>query len=115
MVETELNPTSGTGATFCPIISVDDHVLEPPHLFSRHAPARLRGGLPYVEYAADGTPFWVIEDERVGITITNGAVGRPRREWAGEGLHRYEDFREGVWNSTARLADMDLAGVWAQV
>lgn len=115
MVETTLTPVSEVGATFCPIISVDDHVLEPPHMFSRRVPVGMQGRVPYVEVSADGTPYWVIEDARVGITITNGAVGRPRHEWAGDRLHRYEEFREGVWNSTARLADMDLTGVWAQV
>jgi len=100
---------------FCPVISVDDHVLEPSDMFSSRVPKRFADRMPLLEEGDDGFPYWVIDDRRIGITITNGAVGRPRHEWAGDSLHRYEEFREGVWNSTKRLVDMDLAGIWAQV
>jgi predicted TIM-barrel fold metal-dependent hydrolase len=100
---------------FCPIISVDDHFLEPPDIFISRVPRTIKDRVPSVGDGEDGLPYWVIEGDRVGITITNGASGRPRHEWAGERLHRYEEFREGVYDSTKRLDDMDLCGVWAEL
>ena len=41
---------------WCPIISVDDHALEPLSLFDDFGPASLRDVLPRVEVDDDGYP-----------------------------------------------------------
>jgi predicted TIM-barrel fold metal-dependent hydrolase len=100
-------------ALWCPIISVDDHAIEPIDLFVDRVPAALRDDVPFVE-DEDGFPIWVIGDERVPITTVNGASGCPMAEWV-EVPRRIEQFRTGVWDPAARVRDMDLNGVYASL
>jgi predicted TIM-barrel fold metal-dependent hydrolase len=99
---------------FCPIISVDDHVLEPPDLFDGRVAARYKNAMPRIETDDEGVPYWSIDDVWYPITVANGAVGRPVVEWT-VAPQKYDEFRIGVWDSGARLADMDLCGVWASL
>lgn len=99
---------------FCPIISADDHAMEPPTLFEGRLPAALQDRAPYVEVADDGLPWWVVEGKRLPIIMTNAAAGRERSEWATNGV-AYEDMWPGVADSRARLDDMDLTGTWASL
>ena len=100
---------------FCPIISVDDHVLEPPSVFEGRLPSALQEKAPRVEFDDEGVPWWVIEAKRLPIILTNGAAGRVQSEWKGAARCRYEEFRTGVCDGKERLADMDLVGVWASL
>ncbi len=95
------------------IVSVDDHVVEPLDLFDR-APGKLRDGLPTVWRDDDGIPYWVVDGQKLGITVPNGAAGRPMSEW-NSAAQKLEDFRLGVHDARARLADMDTCGVWASL
>jgi predicted TIM-barrel fold metal-dependent hydrolase len=97
---------------FCPIISVDDHAMEPPNLFQDRLPASLRDRGPRVETTDDGLPWWIVDDARLPIIMTNAAAGRPKSEWGTVGV-AYEDMWPGVYDSRARLADLDAAGTWA--
>lgn len=97
---------------WCPIISVDDHALEPPDLFVGRVPARLEERAPFVEENEEGVPYWRIGDTRQAITMTNGSVGRPQSEWT-HAPTRYDEVRLGVWDPRARLTDMDLDGIYA--
>ncbi len=99
---------------FCPIISVDDHALEPATLFDGRLPAQLRDRAPYVEQAADGGSWWVIDGRRVPILMANGSAGRPMAEW-GNIACNYSEFRPQVYDSALRLTDMDATGVWASL
>ncbi|MFR9804114.1 amidohydrolase family protein [Pseudonocardia sp. RS010] len=99
---------------FCPIISVDDHALEPPNLFEGRVPQRFAASVPTCQVQDDGAPWWNIDGSLVPIVMSNGASGRPMSEWALTAC-RYDEFRRGVWDSAARLNDMDLTGVWAQL
>lgn len=115
---TSLLPDPDPEELWCPIISVDDHVLEPVDLFSQRVASALVDKMPSFEVSDDGVPYWQIEGVRAFYTTADGAAGRPKSEWgqAGSGApQRHEDFRAGVTNSRARLFDMDLTGVWAQV
>ena len=60
---------------FCPIVSVDDHVLEPPHTFEGRMPARYPADGPRVETDDEGVPWWILEDKRMPILFANGAAG----------------------------------------
>jgi len=95
-------------------VSVDDHIIEPPHLWQSRLPARLRERGPRVVELDDGTEAWCYEDEIVqtarGSTRTlPGFVDEPRS------IARFSEMRRGCYEPHARLADMDLDGVWAQV
>jgi predicted TIM-barrel fold metal-dependent hydrolase len=100
---------------FCPIVSVDDHALEPPTTFVDRVPAALRDRAPRVEIGEDGLPRWVVEHHRLPILFANGAAGRVVEEWRGAAFCTYDDFRASVSDPVARLADMDQAGIWASL
>jgi predicted TIM-barrel fold metal-dependent hydrolase len=99
---------------FAPVISADDHVLEPYDLFTTRVPRAMRGVVPHVQLDGDGVPWWIIDNARVQNFVLNGAVGRPMAEWD-LAPQRYEEFRPGVIDVGARLKDMDLDGVWGSV
>jgi predicted TIM-barrel fold metal-dependent hydrolase len=98
---------------WCPIISADDHVLEPPTLFTDRLPASMADAAPRIE-EIDGRPHWLVEGELIHITGSNGAVGRPLTELMQPAL-RFDEMRPGVLNVQDRLRDMDLNGMWASL
>jgi predicted TIM-barrel fold metal-dependent hydrolase len=100
---------------FAPIVSVDDHVLEPPSLFEGRLPRRLAERAPHVELDDEGVPWWIVEHKRMPILFANGAAGRVLEEWKGASRCKYEEFRPSVHDPVARLADMDVAGIWASL
>lgn len=103
-----------TESLFCPIVSVDDHALEPGNLFTQRVPSKFRDSAPFLREEADGAPWWHIDGDRVPILLVNGASGRPMNEWTVTAA-RFEEFRRSVWDPKARLADMDQGGVWSSL
>jgi predicted TIM-barrel fold metal-dependent hydrolase len=99
---------------FSPVISSDDHVLEPFDLFISRVARRYRAGAPTVELDDEGVPWWIIGDVRQQVFVLNGAVGRPMSEWD-LAPQRYDEFRSGVVDVAERVKDMDLDGVWGSV
>jgi predicted TIM-barrel fold metal-dependent hydrolase len=95
-----------------PIISVDDHLIEPPDLFEGRLPAALADRAPRVVEQKDGTQAWLYEDALYPNVGLNAVVGRPREDWSMEPA-RFEEMRPGCFDITARVADMDLGGIWA--
>ena len=97
---------------WCPVISVDDHVLEARSLFD-NVPKKYADAVPrYLE--VEGFPAWQIGDRVHFFTGTDGTSGRPTAEWNVTGM-RWEEYRPGTYDAAARLRDMDLNGVWASL
>ena len=95
-----------------PIISVDDHLIEPPDLFEGRMPAALAGSAPRVVELEGGREAWELEGSLYPNGGLNAVAGRPREDWSMEPA-RFEDMRPGCYDIDARVADMDLAGIWA--
>jgi len=110
--------------TIPPIVSVDDHVIEPPDLWERWLPSKYREVGPKVvrspyevipgygglfRTASDGpeTDFWVYEGEAVAINTGFAASGLDA-EHIDERPVAYRDMRPGFYRPADRLADMDL-------
>src|SRR4029077_19770472 len=89
------------------IISVDDHLVEPAHLFEGRVPAALADRAPRVETDDDGTEAWSFDGHRHPQIGLNAVVGRPKEEWWMEPAN-FDDMRRGCWDPAARLDDMDL-------
>ena len=92
-----------------PIISVDDHVIEPPDAFTGRLPARFAAVGPRVE--RDGAvDYWVFGDERVPLLGVEGI-----QSWEpGKGHFgpiTFDQFRPGVWKIEDRVKDMEANGV----
>ncbi len=97
-----------------PVISVDDHLIEPPDLFDGRMPAALADRAPRIHEADDGHQFWRFEDNEYPNVGLNAVAGRPRGEWSMEPA-RFDEMRPGCFDIDARVADMDVAGIWASL
>ncbi len=115
------------------IVSVDDHVIEPPHVWQRYLPERHRAEGPRVERSGvarmgnvggvysweedpQATPcdFWVFAGSRYPMTRVMAAAGLPREDVTVSPV-TFEEMRPGCYDPTARLADMDRAGIEASL
>ena len=95
-------------------VSVDDHIIEPPTLWQDRLPSRYRDIGPRVVEVEDGTERWVFEDT---VVRTNRGNSRTLPGFDDDPLSvaRFSEMRPGCYDPKARLADMDLDGVWAQL
>jgi predicted TIM-barrel fold metal-dependent hydrolase len=116
-----------------PIVDMDAHVVEPADLWSSRLPAKYRDVGPRVEYLPGGNPilvgggyleepgtegppvaWWFYEDHKYSVKRLIAAAGYPADEITTQGV-TFDDMRPGCWQPTARLADMDVNGVQAQL
>ena len=101
------------------IISVDDHVVEPPDLWTSRLPRQfVESGPRVVREKFDGggnnlatayggwADVWYYDDVRAPMMVLMAAVGfdDSRRDF---GVTTYDEIRPGGWMQTERLADMD--------
>jgi predicted TIM-barrel fold metal-dependent hydrolase len=94
------------------IISVDDHLIEPAHLFEGRVPKDLAVRAPRVVTLDDGRETWVYEESFYPQVGLNAVAGRPKAEWSMEPA-RFDEMRAGCYDVEARVHDMDLDGVYA--
>ena len=94
------------------VISVDDHVVEPPHLFEGRLPAALQDRAPRVVETPRGHEVWEFEGEHFTQVGMNAVAGR-RPETVTVEPFRFDQMRPGCYDIDARVADMDLNGVYA--
>ncbi len=102
------------GSIDYPIIDADAHVNEPPDLWVKRVPERWRQRAPRVE-RTDRGDAWVFDDGKlqmhVGLTTV---AGKSVLDYSNAGV-TYEQMRPGSWDTKARLADLDIDGIWGQV
>jgi predicted TIM-barrel fold metal-dependent hydrolase len=97
------------------VISVDDHLVEPPWLFEGRLPARFADRAPRVVEEERGEQRWHFDDREFPQLGLNAMVGRVDRDDFTQEPARFSDMRRGAWDIEHRIRDMDLAGVWASV
>ena len=94
------------------MISVDDHVVEPPHTFEGRLPKHLQDRAPRVA-DRDGLQIWEFEDQKftqVGMNAIAGRKPTQKKE-----PFRFDQMRPSCYDVDARVRDMDINGVWAAV
>jgi predicted TIM-barrel fold metal-dependent hydrolase len=96
------------------VISVDDHLVEPPDMFEGRLPARLADRAPRVVETDRGHQVWEFDGQQYTQVGMNAVAGR-RPEHVTLEPTRFEDMRRGCWDIDARIRDMDLNGVWASL
>jgi predicted TIM-barrel fold metal-dependent hydrolase len=96
------------------VISVDDHLVEPPDMFEGRLPARLADRAPRVVETDRGHQVWEFDGQQYTQVGMNAVAGR-RRDRVTLEPTRFEDMRRGCWDIHARIHDMDLNGVWASL
>jgi predicted TIM-barrel fold metal-dependent hydrolase len=97
-----------------PVVDADAHVNEPPDLWQESVPERWRARAPRVIECDDGD-CWCFEDgawlRPLGL---NATAGLSVAQFRADGT-RYADMRPGAFEPKARLADLDVDGIHAQV
>jgi hypothetical protein len=106
-----LNPNCDLGCS--PIVSVDDHLVEPPETFEGRMPKKFEDAGPRVTEIG-GAHVWKVEDRLIPNSGTNAVVGRPPNEYSFEPTH-FDQMRKEAYDVDARVQGMDLAGVWSSV
>jgi predicted TIM-barrel fold metal-dependent hydrolase len=96
------------------LISVDDHVVEPPDMFERHTPLRWRERAPRVLRTPAGHDVWLFEGQQLPNFGLNAVAGKPPHRF-GMDPTSFDDVRPGCWNVDARVRDMDANGVAASL
>jgi predicted TIM-barrel fold metal-dependent hydrolase len=95
------------------MISVDDHVLEPPNLWLERLPRRFRDEAPVLR-TDDKGEAWFFDGKRVPTTGFQAAASKRFEEFTPDPV-TYADMRPGCYDAAARIEDMNLDGVLASV
>jgi predicted TIM-barrel fold metal-dependent hydrolase len=95
------------------LISADGHVMEPADLWSSRAPAKYRERVPRIERFPEGDA-WVVPGQTPTSGFNWGAcAGRPPDQ-LGRWCY-WEDINPGAYDAKARLDELDVDGVDAEV
>src|SRR5918997_3117251 len=92
------------------LVSVDDHLVEPPDMFKDHIPAKYKDDVPKLIQREDGTDAWVFEGQEATNVGLNAVAGRPPDEYGAEPT-KLSEIREGCYNIDERIRDMNANGV----
>jgi hypothetical protein len=81
------------------IISVDDHLVEPPDMFEGRLPAKYADRAPRVIENDAGNEMWLFEGTEIPNFGLNAVSGRPQEEYGIEPT-RFSEIRDGCSTST---------------
>ncbi|MCX5046379.1 amidohydrolase [Aldersonia sp. NBC_00410] len=96
------------------LVSVDDHLVEPPDLFDGHIPAKYKDDVPKLITREDGTNAWVFEGQEATNVGLNAVAGRPPDEYGAEPT-KLSEIRDGCYKIDERIRDMNANGVAASL
>ncbi|MCY3634904.1 MAG: amidohydrolase family protein [bacterium] len=96
------------------LISVDDHIIEPPDLFDAHLPERFKAEAPRIVRRDDGADVWRFGDVEVPNVALNAVAGRPKEEYGVE-PQSLDEIRPGCFVVDERIKDMNACGVLASM
>jgi predicted TIM-barrel fold metal-dependent hydrolase len=99
---------------YLPLISVDDHLMEPRDTFVGRMPAKFADQTPGVVEDENGMEWWQFENERVMNSGQNAIISWPAADRTG-GPVRFDEVRPGTYDVHARVRDMDINGVAASL
>jgi len=92
------------------MVSVDDHLVEPPDMFEQVIPARWKERAPRIVRRDDGADVWTFEGSVIPNIGLNAVAGRPKEEYGIEPT-AFDEMRRGCWDVDERVKDMDAGGV----
>ena len=96
------------------LISVDDHIIEPPDMFAGRLPAKYAADAPQLVHRDDGADVWKFRDIVIPNSALNAVAGRPKEEYGLEpqGL---DEIRPGCYDVHERVKDMSAGGILASM
>jgi predicted TIM-barrel fold metal-dependent hydrolase len=98
------------------LVSIDDHMIEPPDMFKNHVPAKWLDEVPkVVRNQETGVDEWHFGGNATTTPFGMAAtVGWPSNEW-GFNPGSYSELRPGCFDVHKRVQDMDANGVLASM
>lgn len=91
------------------LVSVDDHVVEPPDVFEQSLPIHYRDRAPKLIQNKNGDDVWTFEGRMLPNIGLNAVAGRAPEEYGMEPTS-YRQMRKGCWDVDARIDDMNVNG-----
>jgi len=92
------------------LVSVDDHLVEPPHMFEGRVPAKYADMAPRVIQTDDGSDVWTFNGVIIPNVGLNAVAGRPREEY-GVDPTAFDEMRPGCYDIHERIKDMNADGI----
>jgi predicted TIM-barrel fold metal-dependent hydrolase len=92
------------------LVSLDDHLIEPPDMYDQHLTAAQKAFKPTFHTDNNGRDYWLFDGKRIGNLGLNAVVGRPKSEFGVEPLS-LSQMRKGCYDLDARVADMNVNGI----
>ena len=92
------------------MVSVDDHLVEPPGLFEGRLPTKFQDRAPRVQRLPDGSDVWEFNGHVIPNIGLNAVAGRPREEYGIEPT-AFDEMRPGCFDVHERIKDMNAGGV----
>jgi predicted TIM-barrel fold metal-dependent hydrolase len=96
------------------IVSVDDHISEPPGMFDKHLSGQALATAPKFMTSASGANYWEYQGVKIPSVGLNAVVGRPFEEYGME-PSRLDQIRTGVYDVHERIKDMNVNGLAASM
>ncbi len=96
------------------LVSVDDHVVEPPDMFRHHLTEEYKNRAPKVTRLPSGCDVWEFNGQKLPNIGLNAVVGRVPEEYGVEPTS-YDQLRKGCYDVDARVADMNANGVLGSI
>ncbi len=92
------------------LVSVDDHVVEPPDLFEGRLSKKAAEMAPRVETVDDGRDVWMFQGAPLPNVGLNAVAGRVPEEYGLDALS-FAQMRPGCFDIHERIRDMNVNGV----
>jgi len=96
------------------LISVDDHLIEPPDLFLNHLDAKYQDQAPKLVRTDEGNDVWKFGEIVMETAALNAVAGRPKEEYGLE-PQSLDEVRPGCYDVDERVMDMNAGGVLASM
>jgi predicted TIM-barrel fold metal-dependent hydrolase len=92
------------------MVSVDDHIVEPPTMFDNHLTVEQKAFAPRMERDEEGKDFWIYEGMRLPQVGLNAVAGRVPEEFGCE-PSSLDQMRLATYDVNARVDDMNVNGI----
>jgi len=92
------------------LVSVDDHIVEPPNVFEGRLPSKYVDVAPKLVRKENGTDVWIYDGNEIPNIGLNAVAGRPPEDY-GIDPTSFDEIRPGCYDVKERVKDMDANGV----
>ena len=97
------------------LVSIDDHLIEPPDMYKNHVPAKWADEVPKVVRNEQGVDEWVFQGQSHLHAVRHGRHRRLAARGGGFNPGSYSELRPGCFDVHERVRDMNANGVLASM